>query len=94
MSHQAGTKALQKAPSNEWIAFSEDDERLIACGATYDEVVANAEKQGASDLVVVKVPETWIYRVSVANGAARARNGEKNSVLSLFSHFGHGVPAI
>jgi len=34
----------QKAPSNEWIAFSEDDERLIACGATYDEVVAHAEK--------------------------------------------------
>jgi hypothetical protein len=85
---------MSQATINEWIAFSEDDERLIACGATYDEVVANAEKQGASDLVVVKVPETWIYRVSVANGAARARNGEKNSVLSLFSHFGHGVPAI
>jgi hypothetical protein len=85
---------MSQATINEWIAFSEDDERLIACGATYDEVVANAEKQGASDLVVVKVPETWIYRVSVANGAARARNGEKNSVLSLFSHFGHGIPAV
>jgi hypothetical protein len=24
---------------------------------------ANAEKQGVADLVVVKVPETWIYRV-------------------------------
>ena len=64
---------LEKAPLNGWIAFSEDDERLIACGASYDEVVASAEKQGASDLVVVKVPETWIYRVSVANGVARAR---------------------
>jgi hypothetical protein len=64
---------LQKAPLNGWIAFSEDDERLIAYGATYDEVVANAGKQGVSDLVVVKVPETWIYRASVANGAARAR---------------------
>jgi len=64
---------MSQATINEWIAFSEDDERLIACGATYDEVVANAEKQGASDLVVVKVPETWLYRVSVANGAARAR---------------------
>jgi hypothetical protein len=78
MSQQAGTKALQKAPLNEWIAFSEDDECLIAYGATYDEVVANAEKHGASALVVVKVPETWIYRVSVANRAARARYGEKN----------------
>ena len=65
--------APRKVPSNGWIAFSKEDERLIACGATYDEVVANAEKQGASDLVVVKVPETWIYRVSVADEAARAR---------------------
>ena len=69
---QAG-KDVQKEPSNGWIAFSREDERLIACGATYDEVVANAEKQGVSDLVVVKVPETWIYRVSVADEAARAR---------------------
>jgi predicted RNase H-like HicB family nuclease len=57
------TEALQEAPSNGWIAFSEDEERLIAYGATYDEVVANAEKQGVADLIVVKVPETWIYRV-------------------------------
>lgn len=66
-------KNVQKAPLNGWIAFSEDDERPIAYGATYDEVVANAGKQGASKLVVVKVPETWIYRASVADGAARAR---------------------
>jgi len=64
---------LEKAPLNGWIAFSEGDERPVAYGATYDEVVANAGKQGVSELVVVKVPETWIYRASVANGAARAR---------------------
>jgi len=63
MSSQAGLQALQKAPSNGWIAFSEDEERLIAYGATYDEVVASAEKQGVADLVVVQVPETRIYRV-------------------------------
>ena len=50
-------------PSNGWIAFSQDEEHLIAYGATYDEVVANAEKQGVADLIVVKVPETRIYRV-------------------------------
>jgi len=49
--------------SDGWIAFSEDEEHLIAYGATYDEVVANAEKQGVADLIVVKVPETWVYRV-------------------------------
>jgi predicted RNase H-like HicB family nuclease len=60
---KATIKAFRKAPSNGWIAFTEDEERLVAYGATYDEVVANAEKQGAGDLVVVKAPETRIYRV-------------------------------
>lgn len=64
---------LQNAPLDGWIAFSEGNERPIAYGATYDEAVANARKRGVSELVVVKVPETWIYRASVADGAARAR---------------------
>jgi hypothetical protein len=59
MSPQARIEALQKAPSNGWVAFSEDEEHLVAYGATYDEVVANAESKGVSDPVVVKVPETW-----------------------------------
>jgi hypothetical protein len=54
---------MTQAPSNEWIAFSEDEEQLIAYGASYDEVVVKAEKQGVADLIVVKVPETRIYRV-------------------------------
>jgi hypothetical protein len=71
MSTQARTEPLQAALSKGWIAFSEDDERLIAFGATYGEVVANAEKQGVADLVVVKVPETLVYRVSAGNKEAR-----------------------
>jgi hypothetical protein len=63
MSPQARIEALQKAPSNGWIAFSGDEEQVVAYGATYDEVVANAEKHGVSDLVVVKVPENWDDRV-------------------------------
>ena len=66
-------KDVQKEPLNGWIAFSEEDERPIAYGATYDEVVANAQKQGVSDLVIVKVPETWVYRASLANGAEQAK---------------------
>jgi hypothetical protein len=50
-------------PSNGWIGFSQDEEHLIAYGASYDEVVAKAEKQGVANLIVVKVPETRIYRV-------------------------------
>lgn len=52
-----------QGPSNGWIAFSEDKEELIAYGATYDEVIAKARKQGVVDLVVVKVPETRVYHV-------------------------------
>ena len=63
MSPQNRIEALRTAPANGWAAFSEDEERVIAYGATYDEVVANAEKQGVSDLVVVKVPENWNDRV-------------------------------
>jgi predicted RNase H-like HicB family nuclease len=63
MSSQARIGTLQKASSNGWIAFSADEEHLIAFGVTYDEVVANAERQGVVDLVVVKVPETRVYRV-------------------------------
>ena len=62
MSPQAKMKT-QKAPPKGWIAFSQDEERLIAYGATYDEVVASAEKQGVADLIVVKMPETRVYRV-------------------------------
>jgi len=56
-------KMSSPAKVDGWIAFSEDEEQLIAYGATYDEVVASAEKRGVANLVVVKVPETWIYRV-------------------------------
>jgi hypothetical protein len=54
LSSQAKIEALQKAPSNAWIAFS-DEEHIIAYGATYDEVVANAEAQGVVDLVVAPI---------------------------------------
>ena len=63
MGPQARIEALRGAPSNGWAAFSEDEERLIAYGATYDEVVASAEKNGVSDPVVVKIPENWDDRV-------------------------------
>jgi hypothetical protein len=59
MSPQARIETLRNAPANGWAAFSEDEERFVAYGATYDEVVLNAEKLGVSEPVVVKIPETW-----------------------------------
>lgn len=55
--------ALRKAPSDGWVAFSEDESRVVAYGPTYEEVVSEAEKSGVSDPVLVKVPEDWTARV-------------------------------
>jgi hypothetical protein len=52
-------KALLAAPPGGWVAFSADEERVVAYGHSYDEVVANAEKNGESDPVITKVPPTW-----------------------------------
>jgi hypothetical protein len=59
MSPQARLDALMKAPLDGWVAFSEDEERVVAYGATYDEVVTGAESNGVSDPVVVKIPKRW-----------------------------------
>ena len=63
MTPQARIEALKNGPSNGWAAFSEDEEKLIAYGKTYDEVVEVAEKAGVSELVVVKIPDNWNDRV-------------------------------
>jgi len=59
MSPEARIEALKNAPRNGWAAFSSDEERLVAYGTTYDEVVKKSEENGVSDPVVVKVPDGW-----------------------------------
>ena len=51
--------ALLQAPPDGWVAFSEDEGRVVGYGATYDEAVLNAEKAGVSDPLLVKVPADW-----------------------------------
>ena len=63
MSSEARVEALRNAPQDGWAAFSEDEERLVAYGSTYSEVVESAEKHGESEPVLVKVPESWDDRV-------------------------------
>ncbi|MFY9690766.1 MAG: DUF5678 domain-containing protein [Candidatus Acidiferrales bacterium] len=59
MSPEARIEALRNAPPNGWAAFSEDEEKLVAYGATYDEVVRKAEENGVTEPVLVKVPPSW-----------------------------------
>ncbi len=63
MSPQERIKILQEAPQNSWIAFSEDETKVVAHGSTYDEAVANAEKKGVTEPVLVKTPEEWLEMV-------------------------------
>jgi len=59
MTNEERIKALKDAPPDGWVAFSEDESRVVAYGLSYEEVVAAAEKEGVGDPVVVKVPQDW-----------------------------------
>ena len=59
MNPQERLKALCEAPPDGWVAFSEDESRVVAYGATYEEAVFNAEKEGENDPLLVKIPNDW-----------------------------------
>ena len=54
---------LRVAAPNSWIALAGDESRCVAYGATYAEAVANAEREGESDPVLIKTPEDWLPMV-------------------------------
>jgi hypothetical protein len=51
---------LRSAPLDSWIALSEDETRIVAHGATYEEVVKKSEHAGVSDPLLIKTPKVWI----------------------------------
>jgi hypothetical protein len=57
---------LRESPPNSWIALSEDESRLVARGESYAEAVANAEKNGEFDPILIKTPEQWLPMVLCA----------------------------
>jgi len=56
----ARLEALRSAPLDSWIALSEDESTIIAVGSTYEEVVANSDKAGVSDPLLIKTPKVWL----------------------------------
>jgi hypothetical protein len=54
------SKALREAPLNSWVAFSEDESKIIAVGSTYDEAVRNSDAAGEADPLIVKTPLEWL----------------------------------
>jgi hypothetical protein len=59
MSPEMRIKALREGPSDGWAAFSENEDRIVAYGSTYEEAVENAEKLGVKEPVLVKIPKDW-----------------------------------
>jgi len=50
---------LAKAPRDGWVALSEDESRVVGSGATMEEAVCAASKQGEQEPVLVKTPKEW-----------------------------------
>jgi hypothetical protein len=63
MSPESRIKALREAGAGTWLAFSEDESRVVASGASYDEVVQAAEDAGEHEPVITRVPNDWAPRV-------------------------------
>lgn len=54
---------LASAKPNSWVAFSSDESKVVAQGDTYEETVREAEKNGESDPLLVRIPDDWQPRV-------------------------------
>lgn len=59
MSIEDRLQILRKATPNSWIAFSADEERVIAAGLTFEETIGAAEKSGEKDPLLTFIPPNW-----------------------------------
>jgi hypothetical protein len=66
MTAEERVRILSEAKPNSWLAFSSDESKVVACGATYAEAVENAERNGETDPVLVQIPDSWEPRVFIS----------------------------
>ena len=52
--------ALRSAPLNSWVALSEDESRIVATGASYQEVSDRSDAAGEANPVIIKTPDRWL----------------------------------
>ena len=57
MSPETRIKVLREAEPGTWIAFSEDESRVVGRGKSYDEAVQAAEVAGEKEPVITVVPK-------------------------------------
>ena len=67
MSANERVRILREAKPNSWVAFSEDESRVVAYGDCYSEVVKTAENVGEKEPVIVKTPENWASKVFITS---------------------------
>jgi hypothetical protein len=53
-------KTLRSAPLDSWVALSEDESKLVAVGATFEEAVKKSDEAGVADPVLIKTPKGWL----------------------------------
>jgi Family of unknown function (DUF5678) len=63
MTAEERVRILREAKPNSWVAFSEDESKVVAYGDTYSDAVKAAEKLGESEPLMVKVPDNWSTKV-------------------------------
>ncbi len=56
----ARLNALRGAPMDRWVALSADESKIVAVGATFEEVTRNSEIAGVEDPLVIKTPRSWL----------------------------------
>ncbi len=56
MSAEKRVRLLREAKPNSWVAFSEDESKVVAYGDTYSEVIREAAGAGETEPVLVKIP--------------------------------------
>ena len=56
----ARSEALRNAPLDSWVALSGDQTRIVATGASFEEVSAALDRMGDADSVILKTPPAWL----------------------------------
>ncbi|HLZ90776.1 MAG TPA: hypothetical protein VKQ28_03605 [Candidatus Acidoferrum sp.] len=54
------SEVLRGAPLDSWVALAEDETRIIATGATYEDVAKQLDDAGDKDSVILKTPKLWL----------------------------------
>jgi hypothetical protein len=52
-------EALRSAKPDSWVALAEDESKIVATGATYEEVVRKSEEAGVTEPLILKIPPSW-----------------------------------